>query len=246
MTTQLESCIRHLIFLVSFICSFQGWALCYCLYFYCVFCVLIPMTLLHAYVLFMILETVNFIFFPADPLMVSYLEQMLMVKLSFHIKLGCSLLSDWLQLLHEYYQDLLSCPISQLEIGQNNTLEGSPFLLCLEDQDVYHLASGHLQRKAVFLFLRCSLSLISIRNNDDVKCTCAWPTSSIDSTLVMAKDCFAEKKGLLQFHEWVQVQVHTPSNMCLENEIDLEKCIKFASSFIRFYMQEVYSFVDYL
>ncbi|CAO2827963.1 unnamed protein product [Amaranthus hypochondriacus] len=163
---------------------------------------------------------------------------MLMVKLSFHIKLGCSLLSDWLQLLHEYYQDLLSCPISQLEIGQNNTLEGSPFLLCLEDQDVYHLASGHLQRKAVFLFLRCSLSLISIRNNDDVKCTCAWPTSSIDSTLVMAKDCFAEKKGLLQFHEWVQVQVHTPSNMCLENEIDLEKCIKFASSFIRFYMQE--------
>ncbi|XP_056696814.1 uncharacterized protein [Spinacia oleracea] len=161
---------------------------------------------------------------------------MLMTKLSIHMQLDCSVLILWLQLLHEYYQDLLSSSISELECGQNDTLDGSPFLLSLDDQEVCQLSSHHLQRKSVFLFLRWTMSLINLGKTSDFKCTCARPNSFIESDLKTVKDCFAKKKGLLQLHGWLQG--HVPSNVLSENGINLDKCIKFAASFIRFYMQE--------
>ncbi|XP_021714220.1 uncharacterized protein LOC110682245 isoform X1 [Chenopodium quinoa] len=160
---------------------------------------------------------------------------MLMVKLSLSMQLGCSILILWLQLLHEHYQDLLSSPISQFACGQSDTLEGSPFLLSLDDQELCHLSSYHLQRRAIFLFLRCSLSLMSLAKTDDFQCTCERPSSFTVFDMNIVKECFAKKKGLLQFYEWLQV--HFPS-IVTENELKLDKCIKFASSFIKFYMQE--------
>ncbi|KMT09381.1 hypothetical protein BVRB_6g134720 isoform A [Beta vulgaris subsp. vulgaris] len=161
---------------------------------------------------------------------------MLMIKLSYHMRLGCSVLILWLQLLHENYQDLLSSPISQLECGENDTLEGSPFLLSLDDQEVCHLSSSHLQRKAIFLYLRCSLSLIGLRKTADSTCTSTRPNSFFESDLNTVQDCSAENKGLSQFYGWLQG--HVPSNAFSEHEINLDKCINFASSFIRLYMQE--------
>lgn len=153
------------------------------------------------------------------------------------MRLGCSVLILWLQLLHENYQDLLSSPISQLECGENDTLEGSPFLLSLDDREVCHLSSSHLQRKAIFLYLRCSLSLIGLRKTADSTCTCTRSNSFFESDLNTVQDCSAENKGLSQFYGWLQG--HVPSNAFSEHEINLEKCINFASSFIRLYMQEV-------
>ncbi|KAL2906166.1 Bacterial non-heme ferritin, partial [Bienertia sinuspersici] len=162
---------------------------------------------------------------------------MLMIKLSFHMQLGCSILILWLQLLKKYYQDLLLGPIFQLERGQNDSLEGSPFLSALDGKEICHLSSCHVQRKAVFLFLRCSLSLISLSKTADFKCTCMRRNSFLEPDLNTVQYCFAEKKGLDEFYGWLQG--HAPYIMCSESEVNLDKCINFTSSFIRFYMQEL-------
>ena len=166
--------------------------------------------------------------------------QMLMIRLCFHVQLDCLTLVHWLQLIHEYYQDLLLIPISQLECNQDDTLEDSPFLLSLSGQEVHHLSLGHLQRQAVFLLIRCSLSLIDMglrKSTADLNCNCMRPNSSFASDLNAIKDCCAERKGLLEFYGWLQGQV---PNIFAEDETYQEKCIKFASSFIRLYKNEVY------
>lgn len=158
---------------------------------------------------------------------------LLMIRLSFCMQLDCSVLVRWLELLHKYYKDLLTRPISQLEYGEDDNFEGSPFLLSLYDKKVHPLSSCHLQRQAVFLFIRCSLSLII---PGDVKCGCMSPNSYCASELNTIRDCCAEKKGLLEFSGWLQS--HVPSIMFSDDEMYLEKCIKFASSFIKLYISE--------
>ncbi|KAJ8446637.1 hypothetical protein Cgig2_002799 [Carnegiea gigantea] len=163
---------------------------------------------------------------------------MLMIRLSFQMQLDCLTLVHWLQLIREYYQDLLSRPVSELECNQDDTLEDSPFLLSLSVQDVHHLSLCHLQRQAVFLLIRCSLTLSDLwlrKSTADLNCDCMRPNSSFACELNAIEDCCAEKKGLLEFYGWLRGQV---SNIFAEDEMYQEKCIKFASSFIRLYKNE--------
>ncbi|KAB2632807.1 hypothetical protein D8674_029054 [Pyrus ussuriensis x Pyrus communis] len=96
---------------------------------------------------------------------------MLMIRLIFQTYPQQSVLVSWLQLVHDYFGELLQQPITPLEY-LDDCLEGSPFLSNVSDAEVNSLSSHHLQRQAVFLFVRCSFEL----------------------------DCCARKKGLLELY----------------------------------------------
>ncbi|XP_074308742.1 uncharacterized protein LOC141643468 isoform X1 [Silene latifolia] len=161
---------------------------------------------------------------------------MLMIRLSFHMQLDRSISLLWLQLLHEYFQDLLSTPLSVLPSNQDDSLEDSPFLLSLYDQEVCHLSSCHLQRQTVFLFIRCCLSLIDPRNSSHLTVGGKRTSSLFDNDSNTSDNYFVRKKGLLEFYGWLQEKA--PLAICSENQMHLAKCIKFISSFVRLYMHE--------
>ncbi|KAH9605022.1 hypothetical protein KSS87_008577 [Heliosperma pusillum] len=156
----------------------------------------------------------------------------LMIRLSFHMQLDCSIFLLWLQLLHEYFQDLLSKPLSVVQSSQDNSLEDSPFLSSLCDQEVCDLSSCHLQRQTVFLFVRCCHGLIDPRNSSDVTVGGKRTSSLFDND-----SNFGRKKGLVELYGWLQGKA--PLEICSGNQTHLAKCIKFTSSFITLYMHEL-------
>ncbi|KAL9241546.1 hypothetical protein vseg_015649 [Gypsophila vaccaria] len=160
---------------------------------------------------------------------------MLMIRLSFHMQLDCLVLLSWLKLLHKYFQGLLSRPLSVVQCGQDDSLEGSPFLSSLHREEVCHLSLRHLQRQAVFLFVRCCLSLIG-QGYHSVMTVGKRTSSQIDSSSNKIDDNSARKKGLLDFYEWLRGKVSL--DITSKNQTYLEKCIEFTSSFITLYIHE--------
>lgn len=160
---------------------------------------------------------------------------MLMIRLSSHIHLQYSLLASWLQVLQEYFQDLLRQPICQVKPDENGCLEGSPFLFSLLDGEVHSISLRHLQRQAVFLFLRCSFSLISLR--EETREQCAYTTTNSSLLFDLNSECYSQKRGLSELHEWLQA--HVPKYLDAEHGIDREKCLNFTLSFLQLFMHEV-------
>ncbi|XP_010550373.2 PREDICTED: uncharacterized protein LOC104821263 [Tarenaya hassleriana] len=143
----------------------------------------------------------------------------LMIRLSYLSELNCTTLHSWLQYLHLHYQGFLQQPISRHGPVQDNCLDSSPFLSSLSNGEIRKIYSDHLQRLAVFLFLRCSFTLISSRKHFDDRCE---------------RDC--RKKGLKEIHEWIEEQIpgytFSIQGTCFEKNMD------FSISFIRLYMHE--------
>ncbi|XP_065874648.1 uncharacterized protein [Euphorbia lathyris] len=160
---------------------------------------------------------------------------MLMLRLSYHTCLGYSTLISWLQLLHEYYEEFLHKPIIQLDISQDEFLEGSPFLASLSDGGVKRFSSSHLQRWGILLFLRCCFSLISLTGDIREQCACATPNSCSTFNSI-SEPTHARKTGFLELCEWLQG--HLPSDISMAREMYLENCIGFSSSFLQLYMHE--------
>ena len=160
-----------------------------------------------------------------------------MIRLSFHIHLQYSILASWLQVLHEYFQDLLLQPICQVKPDENGCLEGSPFLFSILDGEVYSMSLRHLQRQAVFLFLRCSFSLISLREEIREQCAYATTNSCVTFDLNSNLECCSQKKGLSELYEWLQG--HILKYLVVDHEMYWEKCIDFALSFLQLFMHEV-------
>ncbi|KAK2981028.1 hypothetical protein RJ640_012187 [Escallonia rubra] len=162
-------------------------------------------------------------------------RNMLMIRLSFQLQLNHTTLSSWLNLIHKYFQDLLLEPITQLEPDQDDCLEGSPFLVgCSVEKKSF--SSRHLQRLAVFLFLRYSFSLINLRERTEEQYGCA----NMKSCLVLDQDWSPEssrEKILFDLFEWLRR--HLPANILVDQEKYLERCTSFALSFLQLYMQEV-------
>lgn len=161
-----------------------------------------------------------------------------MIRLSFQTHLDHSALVSWLHLIHKYFEDLILEPITQLEPDQDDCLEGSPFLASLCDAQNKSMSSRHLQRLAIFLFLRCSFSLVNLRDNIE-PCAC----ENLDSCLVFDQNtprCCGRKKGLLELCQWLQR--HLPVDIFVDHEMYSEKCTGFASSFLKLYMHEVVFF----
>ncbi|KAM7251904.1 hypothetical protein ACFE04_023787 [Oxalis oulophora] len=162
----------------------------------------------------------------------------LMVRLSFQTTLDSSFYFSWIQLLHKYFQDLLSRSITECESGhsEGDSLDGSPFLLYVSDKDISKICTRHLQRRAVFLFLRCSFSLVRSRNDVDTKCTCATMNSSLASDIILDVNCCSNSKGLLELHKWLAR--HFPMDIFVNREVYMKKSMNFASAFISLYIHE--------
>ncbi|XP_057951367.1 uncharacterized protein LOC131146073 isoform X2 [Malania oleifera] len=160
---------------------------------------------------------------------------MIIIRLSFQVSLEHCVLTLWLQLLHKYFQDILWQPLMLSESRWNDCLEGSPFLLSMSD-GVHRVLSRHLQRQAVFIFLKCSFSLINMKQGINEQCTCATQNLCLGSDLYRNLECCSRKKGLLELYEWLRV--HLPTDMFVDYEMYVEKCITFAFSFLQLYMHE--------
>ncbi|KAK2998945.1 hypothetical protein RJ639_024593, partial [Escallonia herrerae] len=160
---------------------------------------------------------------------------MLMIRLSFQLQLNPTTLSSWLNLIHKYFQDLLLEPITQIEPDQDDCLEGSPFLVGYSGEKK-SFSSRHLQRLAVFLFLRCSFRLINLRERTEEQYECA----NMKSCLVLDRNWAPEgsrEKILFDLFEWLGR--HLPANILVDQEKFSERCTSFALSFLQLYMKEV-------
>ncbi|PRQ55916.1 putative protein Line [Rosa chinensis] len=160
----------------------------------------------------------------------------LMIRLIVQTCPESSILVSWLQLIHYYFEELLRQPISTLECDQEDCLEGSPFLSSVSDSEVNSLSSRHLQRQAVFLFLRCSFSLINSNGGTNRKCACASWNLCLDYDSNAELQCCGRKEGLLELNNWLQG--HLPTDMFVDHEMYFEKCADFAKSFLQLYIKE--------
>ncbi|CAL5367105.1 unnamed protein product [Camellia sinensis] len=141
-----------------------------------------------------------------------------------------------LMLMHEYFEDLLMQPMTQLESDQEDILEGSPFLVSVSDARIHNVTSRHLQRLAVFLFLRCSFSLVGLRDKTADQCGCANLKSCLKSDSSSDLECYSRKKGLSELYGCLQG--HLPAEMFIGCKFYSERCTSFSLSFLRLFIHE--------
>ncbi|KAF5191464.1 golgin [Thalictrum thalictroides] len=162
---------------------------------------------------------------------------MLMIRLSFHFHQGTSFFVLWLQLLHEYFEDILHQPITGCHADLDDCLEGSPFLSCVADRQANHrMSNRHLQRQANFLFLKCSFGLINLGKETATNCSCASSNSCLTIQSESDQECCTWKKGSVELSGWLNR--HVPLETLVDHGMYLEKCGHFALSFLQLYMDE--------
>ncbi|XVE87206.1 hypothetical protein DITRI_Ditri18aG0097500 [Diplodiscus trichospermus] len=159
----------------------------------------------------------------------------LMIRLSFQIPLDYVVLISWLELLHDYFQELLCQSLAEVN-NWDDSLEDSPFTLNISDGDRYSMRTHHLQRLAIFLFLRCSFCLINLRKDTGMHCPSSTVKKGLGFDSISDLSCYGRQKGLLELYTWLSE--HLPFDMLLDHETYMEKCINFAFSFIKLYVHE--------
>ncbi|XVF17754.1 hypothetical protein REPUB_Repub10bG0150900 [Reevesia pubescens] len=159
----------------------------------------------------------------------------MMIRLSFQIPLDCLVLVSWLQLLHVYFQELLCQPLTEVE-NQGDCLEDSPFMLSISDGEVHSMHSHHLRRQAIFLFLRCSFSLINLGKDTSKHCPSAAVKSCMGFEAISDLSCYGREKGLVELYAWLSE--HLSIDMLVDHETYMEKCINFSFSFLKLYVPE--------
>ncbi|TKY55757.1 Lines protein [Spatholobus suberectus] len=160
----------------------------------------------------------------------------MMIRLGSRTGLDCWTHLSWLELLHNYFQELLQQPLTQFHSVQIDCLEGSPFLLSLSDGEADRTHSCHLQRQAVYLLLACSFSLIHQRGENASHCNCSTLCSSITTNPDSEHDHFCRIKGSLELYKWIQG--HLPTASSINHEKYLQICMNFMSSFLQLYLRE--------
>lgn len=143
-----------------------------------------------------------------------------MIRLTYQSNIKCSILLSWLQYLQHHFQRFLQHTLNRNKPVQDNCLEGSPFFVSLSDRDVNETHSNHLQRLSVFLFLRCSLTLLYTSRHADKDCEF---------------DC--RKKGMEGVFKWIEQQV--PGDTFLDHGTYSKKSVDFSTCFIQLFMHEV-------
>ncbi|CAI8609207.1 unnamed protein product [Vicia faba] len=175
----------------------------------------------------------------SETCIIHYMKHKLLILMIRFGSLSCLDSSDsfsWLEILHNYFQDLLLQPLTQFLSAQGDCLEGSPFLLSLSDGETYGTSSSHLQRQAIFLLLDCSISLISQRGSKENHSDCSALSSCFTNNLDLEFDHFRIKKGLLELYKWIQQ--HLPSEVSINRENYSEICMNFMSTFLQLYLHE--------
>ncbi|CAI0554246.1 unnamed protein product [Linum tenue] len=163
---------------------------------------------------------------------------MLLLRLSYgygtHI--SCTTLVSWLQLLHDYFEELLLKPMSRVKTCQNDCLEGSPFLSSFSEGEAQHMRhSLHSQRQAILLFLRCCFSLISSTGENTKQLPAAHKSLSAVN-VISDPDFSGRSKGFIDLYKWFQA--HLRDSFLCGKEMHVDKCILFARSFLQLYLHE--------
>lgn len=159
-----------------------------------------------------------------------------MIRLSSQTRPDCCILISWLHLLHNYFEDLLQHLITTPGYFQDDSLEGSPFLLSISDGEIHNLCLPHLQRKVVFLFLRCALLLMN-KKDTEKHCSCETENACFTCDSISNSDLLCRNKGLSELYEWLQR--HCPMDGTVDYDTCMEKSTKFSLSFLQLYMSEV-------
>ncbi|XP_009757340.1 uncharacterized protein [Nicotiana sylvestris] len=158
----------------------------------------------------------------------------LMIRLSNQIHLDPSIVVSWLHLIHTYFQDVLLQPMDGQEFGLDKYLEGSPFGVMTFDMGKKCISSKHLQRLAIFFFLKCSSSLMNMKETTDQHYACKNLKSC--SSFDLNPKCCSRRKALLELHKWLKELL--PGDSFADHDMYSEKCMDFVSSFLQLYMQE--------
>nr|XP_025686057.1 uncharacterized protein LOC112786130 isoform X3 [Arachis hypogaea] len=177
----------------------------------------------------------------ADTCIVHYLKHKLltlMIRLGSLISPDGSVCLSWLDLLHNFFQELLKKPLNQFQSEQDDCLEGSPFLLSLSNGESCWMHSSHLQRQAVFLLLHCSFSFIRQRGVNAGHRNCPTSCSCFKENQDSELDSFYKRKGSLELYKWVQA--HLPTEISINHEMYLAICMNFMSSFLQLYLREIH------
>lgn len=143
-----------------------------------------------------------------------------MIRLTDKSNIKCTILLSWLQYLQRDSQGFLQHTLTKFKPVQDNCLEGSPFFVSLSDREINETHSNHLQRLSVFLFLRCSFTLIYSSRHNGKQCEF---------------DC--RKKGMAEMFKWIVRQI--PGIICSDHRIYSKKSVEFSASFVRLFMHEV-------
>ncbi|ESQ45484.1 hypothetical protein EUTSA_v10010194mg [Eutrema salsugineum] len=143
----------------------------------------------------------------------------LMIRLTYQSSIKCTILLSWLQYLQRHFQGFLENTLTRFRSVQDNCLEGSPFFVTSSDSKVNKTHSDHLQRLSVFLFLRCSFTLLYSSRHTD-------------------KDCEFEcrKKGMEAMFKWIERQI--PGDTFSGHRTYTKKSVDFSTSFVRLFMHE--------
>lgn len=158
---------------------------------------------------------------------------MLMVKLSSQRYVKDTV---WIHLIHKYFEDLLLQPLSGGKPDETSSVEDSPFCSSISEPGKLDMMSHHLQRLAVFVFLKFSLNLVSSKENSDKQCThedlrlCLTSDTSLDS-----EQC-AKCQGLSELQKWLQV--HAPADTFMYNKLHFDRCVRFTRTFLQLYIHE--------
>ncbi|EOA23365.1 hypothetical protein CARUB_v10019578mg, partial [Capsella rubella] len=143
----------------------------------------------------------------------------LMIRLTYQSNIKCTILLSWLQYLQFQFQGFLQKSLTSFKLIQDNCLEGSPFFVSLSYREVSETHSNHLQRLSVFLFLRCSFTLLYSSRHTDKHCEF---------------DC--SKKGMQEMFKWIEQQI--PGYTFSDHRIYTKKSVDFSASFVRLFMHE--------
>lgn len=158
---------------------------------------------------------------------------MLMVKISSRIQIGDDIALSWLHILHKYFEDLLLQPLPDVNIAQCSSLEDLPFCTSCKDLGEQNMSVRHLQRLAVFLFVRCSLHLISVNKSSHENLNRYYASGKkLDSA-----ECCNRGKGMIELHKWLRV--HAPPITNMRHELYFQQCVRFTSSFLQLFVHEV-------
>ncbi|CAH2064478.1 unnamed protein product [Thlaspi arvense] len=143
----------------------------------------------------------------------------LMIRLTYQSNIKCTILLSWLQYLQRHFQGFLQHNLTGLKPVQDNCLEGSPFFVSLSDREVNETHSKHLQRLSVFLFLRCSFTMLYSSRHTDKHC-----------------EFNCRKKAMEKMSNWIERQI--PGNTFCDHSTYTKKSVDFSTSFVRLFMHE--------
>ncbi|EYU44347.1 hypothetical protein MIMGU_mgv1a019774mg [Erythranthe guttata] len=137
---------------------------------------------------------------------------MLMVKLCSNINIEKTMPVTFIHLIHKYFEDLLSQPICGVKLDRAGFMEGSPFCTSISDPEKQTMLHSHLQRLAIFLFLKCSLSFASMKKE-----------SPDEAQITHNSENCSTSTGFIKLHEWLKV--HFLADILANDEPYFERCI---------------------